>query len=317
MGWRLISWVSGAGGQIGTSLCRQLDARGINIVGFGRNSAPDLFPGRWIQCNLGNESQPDLDLEPPDVLYHLSGQTSAYVARSDVESDVRANILGLVQFLDMAIKSGASPFVVMAGAATEVGLLEELVVNEQAGTNPETFYDLGKVVQSLYLKQFAREGWLSGCTIRLANVYGGGKSTHADRGFINKSVVTAFSGNPLTFFSDGEYIRDFLFVDDAASALIAAGSNQAYTNGKTFVVGTGKGTRIEDVLVLISKIVFRYTGLNVPVISTEPPRDLYPIEGRNVVIDASMFRNGTKWSPQTTLESGIESMVLGLVEGQS
>lgn len=305
----MICWVTGAGGQVGLELSLQLAEQGHQVIGIGRGSAPHSFPGQWIEWNIGIERRPSTTIAAPDWIFHLAGQTSAYRARDDLEMDIQVNVLGFTQVLLASREIGALPFVVISGAATEVGVVENLRIDDTVIDNPQTFYDVGKTVQSLYLGQFAREGWLRGCKLRFANVYGGQSRSGSDRGFFNNSVRLALSGNALTYFSDGSYTRDYLFVEDAASSLIAAAMNQDFTNNESFMIGTGCGTTIRQALTLISKIVYEFTGVLAPVVSISPSNDLYAIEHRDAVIDASRFQLGTGWAPRTYLEEGITKMV--------
>ena len=305
----MICWVTGASGQIGSELCHQLASTEHHVLGIGRGPSPKSFTNRWVQWNIGVEDRPVASLEAPDVIFHLAGQTSAYRARADLEMDIRVNVLGFTQVLLAALETGATPFVVIAGAATEVGLLDHLMVSDEEVDNPQTFYDVAKVAQGLYLRQFAGEGRLQGCRVRFANVYGGVASGDSDRGFLNRAVKSALAGEPLTYFSDGTYTRDFLHVSDAASALTAAAMNKEFTTEDTFMIGTGRGAPIRQALEIISTVISEVTGVSAPVIPTAPSASLYNIDRRDAVIDSRRFTSLTGWKPKITLEMGIRAMV--------
>jgi dTDP-4-keto-6-deoxyhexose 4-ketoreductase len=258
------------------------------------------------------ENRPEERLQAPDTIFHLAGQTSAYGARANLETDIRANILGFAQVVLASLESGASPYVVVAGAATEVGLQEHLWVSDRDEANPQTFYDIAKVVQGTYLQQFTNEGWVNGCRVKFANVYGGLSTGASDRAFLNRSVQAAMAGNPLTYYSDAKYIRDYLYVSDAASALVAAATSQELTRDESFLVGTGRGIPIYDVLAAVSDAVHAVTGVRAPVVPIEPPEGLYAIDRRDVAVDAGRFRSLTGWAPKFTLEMGIRALIQDL-----
>jgi UDP-glucose 4-epimerase len=253
-------------------------------------------------------------LSAPDVIFHLAGQTSAYRARADLETDIRVNLLGFTQVLLAALETGAKPFVVVAGAATEVGLLNHPIVSDDNDDNPQTFYDVAKVAQGLYLRQFSRESWLHGCRVRFANVYGGVASGVSDRGFLNRAVKSALSGGSLTYFTDSTYIRDFLHVSDAASALMAAATSRELTGEESFMIGTGRGTPIRQALEIIAEVVSEFTGVIAPVIPAIPSEGMFEIERRDAVMDAGRFTSLTGWKSKITLETGIRAMVHDLTE---
>lgn len=269
------------------------------------------FRGEWVEWNLGEEDRPSAPLRPPDVIYHLAAQTSAYQARAALEMDLRVNVLGFASVLLAALEIGSSPFVVAAGAATETGRVSHLPLSDMHAQDPQTFYDVAKVTQGLYLSQFQREGWLEGCRLRFANVYGGGPASASDRGFLNRAISSALAGKPMTFFDDGLYVRDYLHVNDAVSALMSAASRRHLTSGDTFIIGTGIGTPIRDVLTLVSQIVFECRGLRAPVIAISPKNGIYDIERRDAVVDSGRFTLRTGWTPSITLEEGIRMAVDG------
>jgi nucleoside-diphosphate-sugar epimerase len=308
----MIWWVTGAGGQIGSELCRQLASTDTEVIGIGRGESPESFSHRWVRWNIGIDDRPSAALGVPDAVIHLAGQTSAYRARNALESDIRSNVLGFAQVLLAALECGGSPFVVAAGAATEVGLVDAPMINDEYLAVPQTFYDVAKVAQGLYLQQFAAEGWLSGCRVRFANVYGGVEREDTDRGFLNRAVRRALAGETLNYFGDSAYGRDYIHVSDAASALRAAVTSTDLTAGETFMIGTGQGTRIRTALETISRVVYEVSGVVAPVIPVVPPAGMYAIERRDVVVDSGRFASLTGWSPGVTLNAGIREMVVEL-----
>ncbi len=307
-------WVTGANGQIGRRVCRRLLAEGHTITGLGRNDMQPSLANYWIDWDMSKESVNTRNAQAPDAVLHLAAQTSAYQARKDPLSDVKSNVVGFVSLLETIREIGSKPHVILVGAATETGFTFGGKITDADRDNPETFYDVGKVAQRLYLNQYHDEGWLYGTTIRLPNVYGGVSSDlQTDRGFINRSINEALLGHDLFYYSDSDYTRDFLYIDDAVSALLETIKQGRNLSGETFLVGTGQGTRIRDVLKEIARQAELITNTPIHVKPALPPSDMYSIERRNAIVDSERFQIRTGWSPQICLVEGIRRMVLELI----
>jgi nucleoside-diphosphate-sugar epimerase len=301
------AWVTGATGQIGRRLCNELALEGHDVIAFTRGRVENPSDYQWVHWDMSRDTFDFGKLTPPAVVFHLAAQTSAYKAREDLPGDVTTNVLGFVKLLEVLRQTESFPHVISAGAATEVGLTEGAVISDSDPDNPMTFYDVGKVSHRLYLKQCGSEGWLEGTTIRLPNVYGGlSENSSNDRGFVNMSIRRALLGEELRYYSDGEYIRDFLHVDDVVTALLSALNHRDAVANDTFVIGTGIGTRIRDVLAEIAGQAERITLRSVRLVPATPPLDMYDIERRNAIVDSVRFRERTGWESQVFLKEGVE-----------
>jgi len=309
------AWVTGATGQIGRKLCVELARAGHEVTAFSRGSVDIPSDFQWVFWDMSRDPLDFRNLACPDVVFHLAAQTSAYQARQDLSGDVTTNVLGFIRLLDALRKTESFPHVILTGAATEVGVTASAVVSDSDADDPRTFYDVGKVAQRLYLRQCGSEGWLEGTTIRLPNIYGGlSENASNERGFLNMSVRRALLGEDLHYYSDGEYIRDFLHVDDAVTALLSAMNHRESVASETFVIGTGVGTQIRDALAEIARQAEKTTFKPVRLVPGTSPAGMYEIERRNAVVDPVRFKNQIGWEPQISLQEGIQRTIRGFVD---
>jgi nucleoside-diphosphate-sugar epimerase len=243
-----------------------------------------------------------------DAIFHLAAQTSAYKARENVSQDINTNVIGTVQLLERVAKSNMQPVFIYTGSMTEYGMTPPAAVDEKVPLSPQTFYDSAKITTEIYAEQFAREGWLSkSITLRLSNVYGNNsREQGADRGFLDRSILRALLGEPLVYFGSGEYLRDFLHIDDVISALIAAAVHSEHLELPAFNIGTGSGTTIKDALSLVAKEAENLTGKPVPVNQAEFLANSYLIERRDSVADSHAFRESSGWEPKVVFENGVK-----------
>ncbi|TAN42034.1 MAG: NAD-dependent epimerase/dehydratase family protein [Nitrospirae bacterium] len=304
--------VTGASGYLANNLIGQLADEDCSIVRLSRREFPKSVANRKakIEDIQGDICDPmlwhDL-LRKVDVVYHLAAQTSVYVAEDDPEADWRINVLPMLNILQACRKNHYRPMIVFAGTVTEAGIPPRLPVNEQQCDMPVTVYDLHKLWAEQYLRHYVRLGIVSGCVLRLANVYGPGpKSSSADRGIINLMMLRAISGKELTVYGTGEFIRDYVYIDDVVEAFLRASIYVEKVNGRYFVIGSGKGTTIVEAINMVADRVAARTSKRVDVRHIDPPDGLSVIESRNFIADTNSYNVATGWLAAYSLVDGID-----------
>lgn len=300
--------VTGASGLIGTALMERLVAEGNAVVAQSRNAHEDSKHIKWIQHDFCKDPLENLPIAGIDVVYHLAGQTSVYHARQDPLADLSANVTGFLKLLDSCRKHTPPPFIVFVGTATEAGITDHLPVSEKSPDRPITFYDISKLTAERYLHQYIREGWLEGCSLRLANVFGrSGPSQQKDRGVIDKIFHQALAGQNIAIYGTGEYVRDYIFIDDVISALMLAPKMKPRTNGSNFYIGSGQGISLKNAFLKVAQLVRGLTGIAVEIECIPRPAGLSDIDFRDAVIDYSAYRLATGWTPNFDFDSGLNA----------
>lgn len=152
-----------------------------------------------------------------------------------------------------------------------------------------TVYDLHKLAAETYLKCYAADGVVRGAVLRLANLYGPGSSSSPDRGVLAAMIRRALKGEALTIYGSGQYLRDYVYVEDVVQAFPLA---EAFS--------------------LVADRVARRTGCRVPVVHVEPSAGQAAIEARNFVADSSQFTRVTGWRARWSLAEGIDATIEAL-----
>lgn len=245
-----------------------------------------------------------------DIVFHFAAQTSVYKANECPSSDVEINVIPMLRLLETCEKNGLAPIILFSGTVTEAGIPVRLPVDEVHPDNPVTIYDLHKLMAENYLKYFVKRGIVRGTVLRLANVYGPGPpGSSADRGILNLMIRKAIAGQPLTVYGQGNFLRDYIFVDDVAQAFIQAAEHIDATNGQHYVIGSGQGNSIIDAFSLVADRVTKKTSHRVPVVCVEPPENLSSIEMRNFVANSSKFSRDTGWRSRYSFVDGIDHTI--------
>ena len=145
--------------------------------------------------------------------------------------------------------------------------------------------------------------------MRLSNVYGGYSPVQKNRGFLDTSIKKALAGEPLYFFGSGDYIRDFIFIEDVVEAFVKSIEDVASTYSGPYNIGSGDGISIRQALEKIAKFVAEYNGSQPQVLGLDFPEHSYDIGRRNSVANSSLFRSQTGWTPNTSFENGILEII--------
>lgn len=288
--------VTGAGGYIGGALTQRLEVAGNTVRRFStQDREGPASAAAWRQA-----------LEGAEALVHLSWRTSLRAAESDPQGDELMNLAPARGLVEAAAQLDAPLRVLFASSATIVGVDHVNPVNEAADDRPVTIYDRHKKRAEELLREATECGALRACSLRLANVYGAGPpSRSAGRGILNAMMARAWRGEPLTLYGDGRYIRDFIHLDDAVAAFMAALRTPAVLNGGHYVIATGQGHSLEQAYRWIADEARACGARGADIMHVAEPPDLMSIERRDFVGDASLFSRSTGWRPTMDLRSGI------------
>jgi nucleoside-diphosphate-sugar epimerase len=299
--------ITGGAGFLGTALLSRLQETGCSIRLLVRSPvSPAVVSAEVVEADARDARVWGRALAGVDLVFHLAAQTSAAEADADPSADFDASVRPLEQMLEQCRRDGVRTGVVLASAATIAGLADRPASDEHVADQPLTAYDLHKQMAESYLSWYVRRGIVDGASLRLTNVYGPGPcSRRPDRGVLNRAIAIALEGQPITVFRPVDRLRDYLYVDDAARAFLAAAARLPQLGGGAFVVGSGRGTSLLQAWQTVAQSAGRATGRTVSVLETEPPVPPSPIEARSFVADPRRFAALTGWTPRVGLAEGV------------
>lgn len=312
--------ITGGTGYIGASLLQELAPIAGRVRRLGRSlRRPPLPSGQNAALedmvgDVGNRADLDRAVADIDCIFHLAAQTSVYVADADPLVDQQANLHSTLQLLEACRASGRCPTVIFSGTSTVVGLPQRLPVDESPRDEPITVYDVHKLMAEQYLEYYARRGFVRGVGFRLTNVYGPGpRSSKPERGVLNTMVRLALAGEPLKIFGDGNFVRDYVYVEDVARAFRLAAESSEAVSGRHFLLGSGEGCTLRAAVERVAEIVGAELGKPVLVDYVEPPTRLSAIETRHFVADIGAVQSALGWAPRVALDEGIRRTMAAIL----
>jgi len=294
--------ISGSTGLIGSAFLEKHGSFFDQVFTLGRDAI-----NHDLHINYDLSKAEDINLPDVDVFFHFASQTSLDSSFRYVEKDLMTNVVGFVKLLEILRNKKNKPIVIAASTATQVGYTDNIYPHKKdLPDKPITFYDLSKLTAERYLLNYVNEGWLKGCSLRLCNVYGSAKNYGAnDRGIIDKIFIKALNGEKINVYNGGEFVRDYIYIEDVIDSFLEAYKNIKNTNNGIYYIGSGEGTTIIDAFSLAQKIASEIQQKQSKILSIDDPSSVSDMNSRSFVPDISEFINHTGWKPQYNLEQGL------------
>lgn len=311
--------VTGGAGYIGAHAVRALTNAGHEVVvldSMELGNADRVSGVATVVGDIADEPLVEATLRAHGVstILHLAAYKSVAESMRDPGKYFRNNVAGTIHLLDAAVRAGVEQ-VVFSSSAAVYGSPSLVPVDESQTLAPESVYAESKVMVEHILRWYGEVYDLRSVSLRYFNAAGasfdgrlGENWDHAANLIPLAIRACLFGGDALQVFGsdypthDGTCLRDFVHVEDLASAHVAAAAYLAGGGSSTALnVGTGVASSVFDVLSGID------TAANRPV--------PYEVVARRVGDPAISFANPRKasnvlgWRSQYTLDDILMSAV--------
>ena len=304
--------VTGATGLLGGWLVKALLERGSKVVVLLRDEAPN---SNFVRSGLSQRTETvhgslaDLDLLRRTLaeyfvqtVFHLAAQTQVRVAKVDPVGTLEANVRGSWNLLEAARLCGGVQ-VVAASSDKAYGESPALPYTEDQPLRGRYPYDASKSCMDLICSMYATSFALPVAITRCANLYGGG-DLNFDR-VIPGAIRSTLRGELFVIRSDGLFVRDYLYVEDAVDGYFCLAERLASDpslRGEGFNFSAGvRRTVIEivrDVLALLARTDLEPTILN------QASNEL-----REQYLAADKARQILGWVPRVGFEEGLRRTI--------
>jgi UDP-glucose 4-epimerase len=304
--------VTGGAGFIGSHMVERLLADGHEVVVVD-NLATGLRANVPAEARFmkGDVSRLE-ELEPAfaggvDAVFHIAGQVSLIRSFSDPVIDLRTNVQGTVNVLQMCLKHRV-PRLLYASSMTVYGSDAPLPTPEESACEPASYYGITKHAGERYVLTTAQRVDLDFqflvTAFRMYNVYGPRQALdNPYQGVLGIFLGNLMRGEPITIFGDGEQSRDFIYIGDIVDGWVGALTNPA-SHGKVFNLGSGQRKSINQVADAVLSAFDRTRGDGE--VRYKPGR---PGEQRHVEADITRARRVLSWEPHVSFEQGLARTV--------
>lgn len=300
------SIVTGGAGFIGSHVVDALLAAGHEVTvidDLSSGSAAKVPVGaRLCELDIVDRAALDRVFEEvaPTAVFHLAAQASVTASVADPSRDCAVNVLGTLGVVDAATKLGAPVSFTSTGGAL-YGDEAPLPTTEQRIPAPLAPYGASKWAAEAYINTWSLSSGVPHAVCRLGNVYGPRQNPHGEAGVVAIFSDHLHTGNTPKMFGHGKPTRDYVYVDDVVSALIAANGTRG-----TFNIATGVET---DVATLWS-VLKAAAGSDI-----EPElADLRPGELQRSCLDTTLAARELGWRATVEIGDGLRRTYAALVE---
>jgi nucleoside-diphosphate-sugar epimerase len=301
--------ITGIGGFIGSSLARELLARGEKVRGVDNFATGKRENLAEILSRIDFREADILDLDAMhkacagvDFVLHQAAIPSVPKSVLDPLGSNRANVDGTVNVL-VAARDAKVKRVVYAASSSAYGDTPTLPKHEAMKPDPISPYAVAKLASEQYMISFYRCYGLETVCLRYFNIFGPRQDPSSPySGVLAKFITLMLRGEQPTIFGDGEQSRDFTYIDNAVSAnLLACKAPAEQAAGKVFNTATGRRITLNQTFKLLQGLT-AYSG---------PPK-YGPERGGDIkhsLADISKTEAALGYKPVVHFEEGLRRTV--------
>jgi UDP-glucose 4-epimerase len=189
----------------------------------------------------------------PDIVNHHAAQIDVRKSLSDPVYNAEVNDLGTLNLLEAAVKTRVKKVIFSStGGALYGEIAKKSGAAEDHPQEPISPYAITKRTVELYLFAYKVNFGLNYTVLRYGNVYGPRQDPLGEAGVIAIFCGKMLKGEVPTIYGDGNQLRDYVYVGDVARANLLALEKGG---GNTYNVGTGKGTSVNQLFLVLKEIM--------------------------------------------------------------
>lgn len=319
--------VTGAAGFIGSTLSLRLLERGDSVVGIDsindyydpqikrdrlarvRNAGGDRFD--FTQVDFSDHEALDAALAGKafDRIVHLGAQAGVRYSIENPRAYLQANLAGHLNLLEVARHRGVE-HMVYASSSSVYGANKTLPFRvEDRVDQPLSLYAATKKADELMSETYAHLYRLPQTGLRFFTVYGPWGRPDMAMWLFTKAIL---EGRPIDVFGEGQMRRDFTYVDDIVSGIVACLDNPPPDDGamkaggsvsphRLYNIGNNRSEELGEMISLIERACGR-----------PAERRLLPMQPgdvRDTFADISAIQRDLGFAPRTTIAEGVPRFV--------
>ena len=295
--------ILGGSGFIGRHVALKLARLGHQVIVADRAAPPCEFPAEvrariaWTPFDMAATDWEPL-IAGATTIHHYAWTTIPATANADPAGDLCANVVPTLALLEAIQRSTTRPRLIFASSGgTVYGKLRHVPVHEDHPLAPITAYGASKAAVELYLGHYRAVYGLDCRVARLANPFGAGQDLARGQGAATTFLHRALTGRAITMWGDGEVVRDYIHVTDAADGMVALACAPQTDGPWIFNIASGHGVSLNGI---VAELEARFGRTLEVHRESGRPFDI-PIS----VLDVSLARIVLGWSPRLSFPEGM------------
>ena len=319
--------VTGAAGFIGYSTALALLRRGEQVIGIDNLNDyydPSLKQARvatlktahgnaftFEKVDFGDEEALTAFAEPHrfDRIVHLGAQAGVRYSLINPQAYVRSNLMGQINMLELARKREVGHFVYASSSSVYGGNQSLPFRVEDRVDHPISLYAATKKADELMGESHSHLFRLPMTGLRFFTVYGPWGRPDMAMWIFTKALL---EGRPLTVFNGGEMRRDFTYIDDIVTGIVACLDGPPADDGQEKAGGSRSphaiyniGNHRSEELMRMIRLLEDATG-RTAVLESAP---LQAGDVKDTFADISAIERDHGFEPKTSIDEGIPRFV--------
>lgn len=302
--------ITGHEGFLGSWLCKGLIERGARVVGIDKvnkrpvsvlNNIRNNFTP--IKGNIANLKliETVINKYKPQVIFHLAAEAIVEECYKDPVRTFKSNIQGTWNILETARDKKFIESIVIASSDKAYGSHKRLPYHEDIALKGDHPYDVSKSCADLICYTYFNTYNVPVCVTRCGNIFGPG-DFHFSR-IVPDTIRCALSNKPILIRSDGNFTRDYIYVEDIVNGYILLAQNikELRLSGEAFNFSCDKPIPVIELVKKIYKLANsspNYRILN---------KAKYEI--RHQYLSSKKARRILRWKSEVTLDEGLKKTI--------
>jgi UDP-glucose 4-epimerase len=293
------------GGFLGAHVAHRLATQGHTVIVYSRSFNEWLV--RKDRSNTGHIELAEGELpaghglaeliDAADVVFYMAGSSTPAMAQTDPGGSIISSVVPAAAVLDLMRGTSTRRIVIASSGGTVYGAVKRLPTSEDDPTTPISLHGHNSLTVERYAMFFAERHGFEPVIMRYSNPYGPGQLARHGQGVVAAWCEALAHRETITIYGDGHVRRDFVFIDDAAEATVAAGLQAV--GPAVYNVGSGESCSLNDLLHVLQRIAGQSASVR-----RIPAR---PVDVPATQLDCSRIRSDLGWKPTTPLEVGIRA----------
>ena len=318
--------VTGAAGFIGMTLSKRLMARGDSVVGV--DVVNDYYSVQLKRDRLAHLAEQDGDFalkevdfadhealdaalagERFDRIVHLGAQAGVRYSITNPRAYVQANLVGHLNLLEVARHAEVEHMVYASSSSVYGGNTDLPFSVDDRVDHPLSLYAATKKADELMSETYAHLYRLPLTGLRFFTVYGPWGRPDMAMWIFTKAIL---AGEPIPVFNHGRMQRDFTYIDDIVSGVVACLDSPPADDGEVKAGGSKGPHAVYNIGNHRSEELGHMIDLIEQACGKTAIRDLQPMQDGDVpatYADITAIQEDLDFNPTTTIDEGVPRFV--------
>jgi len=297
--------ITGGSGLLGSNLISYLNQKKYKIFVLDKNLTKKKIKKKitFLKVNFENIKYVSQVIKTYKIntIFHLGAQTQVLKGIENPYQTLMTNVVGTLNFLETIRKLNKKIIFIYSSSDKAYGEANLKGYKENTTLGGVYPYDVSKSASDLICQSYAKTYNLKVGIIRCANIFGPGDKNL--KRIVPETIISLIKNKPIVIRSNGNSIRNYIFVEDVCEAYELLMKKMLKTNKSLFIynIGSKINFSVKQIILRISKIYG--TKININILNNSKKEIFFQ------KLNYSSALKNLKWKPKTSFDKGIKKTI--------